>query len=500
MTNQLNAVQNFFDGKFSDAKTKRFTPVVNPSNGEVIANTPMCELDELDIVVKKAQEAYGEWSKLPVVDRVQPLYRMKELLEKNSDEIARLLVLENGKTFKEAKGDLLRGLQMVEVACGMPSLIMGEFQSDVARGIDSHMNRRSMGVFACIGPFNFPAMIPFWFWPFAVACGNTMVIKPSERVPLTQMKIFELIQKAGFPPNVLNMVHGGKEIVNGMLEHPLIKGISFVGSTPVAKHIYTTGAKNGKRVQALGGAKNYMVILPDAPIEKSVQTMIDSCLGCAGERCLAGSVLIGVGPAYDKMKVELLSQLKNIKVGDGLNPETSMGPVISAEAKERIVADIEQSIREGAKVILDGREHPSMKSKGFFLGPTVLDQVKPGTLAATKEIFGPVISLMKVNSMDEAIEVINQSNYANTTSLFTSNGGAARDFANKVDPAMVGINLGVPAPMAFFSFGGSKDSFFGDIKAHGKGSIEFFTEKVTVMTRWFHEGVKESVSPQWDQN
>ncbi|MDA8793978.1 CoA-acylating methylmalonate-semialdehyde dehydrogenase, partial [Bacteriovoracaceae bacterium] len=451
----------------------------------------------VDSAVSAASKAFHEWSLTPVIDRVQPLFRLKTLLEENTDQIAELIVKEHGKTFKEAKGDILRGIQMVEVACGMPNLSMGETLTNIARDIDCTSTRRPMGVFAGITPFNFPAMVPFWFWPFAVASGNTYVLKPSERVPLTQMFIFDLINKAGFPKGVINMVHGGVDVVNALCDHKDIEGISFVGSTPVAKHVYKRGNNNGKRVQALGGAKNFMVILPDAAMEQSVAAMVDSCYGCAGERCLAGSILVGVGDAYGKMKELVIKKAQAVNVGNGLDPKSSLGPVISKQAKERIISNINTALEEGAELLVDGRE--SGLETGYFLKPTVLDKVKPDTFMATQEIFGPVIGLMQVSTMDEAIELLNSSQYANTTSLFTSNGGAARKFISKVKPSMVGVNLGVPAPMAFFSFGGSKDSFFGDVKVHGTSAIEFFTEKHTSMIRWYEEGTNDAVSPMWKE-
>lgn len=471
--------------------------VINPANEELLAKAPLGKISDVDKAVAAAKEAFKTWSVTPVIDRVQPMFRLKTLLEEHKDKIAEIIVEEHGKTFVEARGDILRGLQMVEVACGMPSLQMGEALQNIARDIDCTATRRPMGVFAGITPFNFPAMVPFWFWPFAVASGNTYVLKPSERVPLTQMYIFDLIEKAGFPPGVMNLVHGGKDVVNAICDHKDIEGISFVGSTNIAKHVYTRGTNTGKRVQALGGAKNFMVLLPDAPMEESVAAMVDSCYGCAGERCLAGSVLIGVGDAYPKLKELVVKKAESLKIGSGMEAGVNIGPVISKEAKERIIQDINTAIEEGAEVLVDGRD--SGMDKGYFLKPTVLDKVKPGTLMGTKEIFGPVIGLMQTKTMDEAIEILNASEYANTTSLFTSNGGAARQFSAKVTPSMVGINLGVPAPMAFFSFGGSKASFFGDVKVHGSSAVEFFTERHTTMTRWYAEGTNSAVSPLWTE-
>lgn len=493
-----NKLANYVNGTFTDSSSSETYEVHNPATNKLIALTPLGTTQDVDTAVAAAKEAFKTWRNTPAIDRVQPLFKLKALLDEHAEELATLIVKEHGKTMKEAMGDVLRGVQMVEVATGMPSLMMGENLTNIASKIDATTERRPMGVFAGITPFNFPAMVPFWFWPFAVASGNTYVLKPSERVPLTQMRIFELISQCGFPKGVINMVHGGKDVVNALCDHQDIEGVNFVGSTPIAKHVYTRGTASGKRVQALGGAKNFMVILPDAVMEQSIKAMVDSCYGCAGERCLAGSILVGVGDAYDKMKELVLKEVSNVVVGNGLDAKTTLGPVISKAAQERITADITTAISEGAEVLIDGRNcKVEGLEEGYFMGPTVLDKINPGTLMATKEIFGPVIGLMKVDNMDQAIELLNSSQYANTTSLFTSNGGAARKFINEVIPSMVGINIGVPAPMAFFSFGGSKDSFFGDVKVHGKSSIEFFTEKHTSMIRWFEQGTDASNAAIW---
>jgi malonate-semialdehyde dehydrogenase (acetylating)/methylmalonate-semialdehyde dehydrogenase len=490
-------INNYINNTWVKSESTHTYDVINPATEELLAKTPLGTTNDVDKAVAAAKEAFKTWSVTPVIDRVQPFFKLKILLEEHKEKIATIIVEEHGKTFAEAKGDILRGIQMVEVACGMPNLSMGESMQNIARDIDCTATRRPLGVFAAITPFNFPAMVPFWFWPFAVASGNTYVLKPSERVPLTQMYIFDLIEQAGFPKGVMNLVHGGKEVVNAICDHKDIEGISFVGSTAIAKHVYVRGNNTGKRVQALGGAKNFMVLLPDAPMEESVAAMVDSCYGCAGERCLAGSVLIGVGEAYDKMKELVVKHAMAITVGSGLESTSNLGPVISKEAKERIIADINTAITEGADLLVDGRE--SGMDKGYFLKPTVLGNIKPETLMATKEIFGPVIGLMQVKTMDDAIKMLNSSSYANTTSLFTSNGGAARQFSAKVAPSMVGINLGVPAPMAFFSFGGSKDSFFGDVKVHGTSAVEFFTERHTTMTRWYAKGTNSAISPLWTE-
>lgn len=488
------AVKNYINGEFVNSKSTQKTDVINPATMELLGHTPVGHEDDVNAAAKAAFDAFSKWQEMPAVDRVQYFFNLKILMEKNYEEVATLLVKEHGKIYKEALGSVKRAIQMVETAIGMPALLRGEYKDNVARDIDCISQRRPLGVFACIAPFNFPAMVPYWFWPFGVAAGNTYIVKPSELVPLTQTRMFELIHEAGFPKGVINMVHGGKETANLLLKHPLIKGISFVGSTPVAKHIYSTGTAHGKRIQALGGAKNCLVILPDASMEKSVQGMIESCYGCAGERCLAGSILVGVGSAYPKMKELAVKYAKEIVVGDGLDPKTTMGPVITAQAKQRILNDIEQAIKEGSELVLDGRIHAS--KKGNFIGPTIFDRVRSDSIIATKEIFGPVIGLMQVKDLDEAINLINSSNYGNTASLFTSNGPAVRYFIQRVHPSMIGINLGVPAPMSVFGFGGSKDSFFGDVKGQIE-SIDFFTEKHISMIRWFSDGVNDIASPHW---
>ncbi|MFM8314938.1 MAG: CoA-acylating methylmalonate-semialdehyde dehydrogenase, partial [Deltaproteobacteria bacterium] len=388
---------------------------------------------------------------------------------------------EHGKTLIESRGDVRRGIQMVETACGIPTLMMGQSFEDIAAGIDCQSIRQPMGVFAGITPFNFPAMVPFWFWPFAVATGNTFVLKPSERVPLSQIKIFELIEKAGFPKGVMNLVLGGKDVVNALCSHPDVKGVSFVGSTPVAKHVYQLAGSHGKRVQALGGAKNFMVILPDANLDTSVKTCLESIVGCAGQRCLAGSVILCVGNTYDDVKKSVVRYASDMIVGDGSDPRTQMGPLISRASVERVKGLIQSAVDEKAELLLDGRNY---SGKGYFLKPSVIGEVKPQMRITQEEIFGPVVCLARIKSLDEAIQWINSSPFANTASLFTSSGAAARQFSYEAQPAMLGLNIGVPAPMSFFSFGGAKDSFFGDIKAHGQSGVQFFTDTKVTIQRW----------------
>lgn len=480
-------VRNYIDGKWVESLGKETVEIINPANGRLLGLAPLGTSEDVDRAVKSAKEAFKTWRETPVIDRVQILFRLKPLLESHAEELAELITLENGKTLSEARGDMRRAIQMVETACGMPMMLKGQVSEDIAAGIDCHAIRRPMGVFAAITPFNFPAMVPFWFWPFAVASGNTFILKPSERVPLTQVRLFEIIEQAGMPKGVLNMVQGGKEAVNAILEHPDIKGVSFVGSTPVAQHVYQTATRYGKRVQALGGAKNFMVVLPDAPMDTAIRTVLDSCTGCAGQRCLAGSLILGVGEANATMEAGIVKAARNVKVGDGNDPQSGVGPLISKAALERVKGLIQSAADEGAKILVDGRDAPGLPKDGYYLGPTVIAGVKPHMRIAQEEVFGPVILLSEVPTLDEAIRWLNSSEFANTTTLFTSSGAAARKFSYEVDPSMIGINIGVPAPMAFFSFGGSKHSFFGDVKAHGHASVDFYTDTKVTVERWFKD-------------
>ncbi len=475
-------VQHYINGEWVESKSKVTVDIINPATEERIDQTPLGTSEEVSIAVAAAKEAFKAWRKTPAPDRIQYLFKIKSLLEENFDELVKLCTLEHGKTLAESKGDVRRGIQMVETATSIPTLQMGKFFEDIAVGIDCHSVRRPMGVFAAVTPFNFPAMVPFWFWPFAVATGNTFVLKPSERVPLTQVAIFKLIEKSGLPKGVINLVHGGKDAVTALCTHPDVNGISFVGSTPVAKHVYSLSAQNGKRVQALGGAKNFMVVLPDATYESSVKTCLESIIGCAGQRCLAGSVILCVGEAFHEVEKRVLQYASDVVVGDGSDPRSQMGPLISKQAVERVSGLIQSAEDEGAKVLLDGRKN--VPPKGYFLRPTVVTEVNREMRIAKEEVFGPVVCVARVKSLEEAIEWINSSSFANTASLFTNNGAAAREFCYQVDPSMIGLNIGVPAPMSFFSFGGSKDSFFGDVKAHGSSSVEFYTDIKTTIQRW----------------
>ncbi len=459
-------------------------PVTNPATGAVLAEIPYATAEDMDRAVRAAHEAFLAWREVPVVDRVQPLYRFKTLLEKHAAEVAALLTGENGKTADDAKAEVRRAIQMVEMACGMPALMLGDSLNDVAKDIDCKTIRQPIGVCAGITPFNFPAMVPLWMYPFAIACGNTFVLKPSEKVPLTPSRMAELLHDAGLPHGVLNVVHGDKIAVDALLDHPLVKAVSFVGSTAVARYIYSTAAAQGKRVQALGGAKNHLVVMPDADMPKTVEAIIGSAFGAAGERCLAGSVLVPVGEAAGPLLDLLVKRTRALVVGDGSQAGVEMGPLVTGDHCGRVAGYIEKGVAEGATPLCDGREFRAPGS-GFFLGPTIFDHVTPEMTIAREEVFGPVLSVIRVDSLDDAIGLVNRSPYGNATSIFTGSGKAAREYSSRIEVGMVGVNVGVAAPMAFFPFAGWKNSFFGDLHAHGKDAVRFYTEQKVIMSRWF---------------
>jgi malonate-semialdehyde dehydrogenase (acetylating)/methylmalonate-semialdehyde dehydrogenase len=478
----LGRVGSLIGGKW-ETLDRDIHAVINPATGETIAHVPYAGAEEINRTVEAAHKAYLAWREVSVVDRVQPLYRFKDLLEKHAVELARLLSTENGKTIDDAKAEVRRAIQMVEVACGMPSMMMGDSLENVARGIDCHSIRQPLGVCAGISPFNFPAMVPMWFYPFAIACGNSFVLKPSEKVPLTPTRAAELLVDAGVPSGVFSIVHGAKDTVDALLRHPKVRAVSFVGSTPVAKYIYATAAAEGKRVQALGGAKNHMVVMPDADIEKTADAIMSSAFGAAGERCLAGSVLVPVGSAAEPILNAVVTRCRNLAIGDPVESTTAMGPLVTKEHRDRVAGYIERGIQEGARPLCDGRDR--MDGAGSFLGPTVFDHVEPSMSIAREEIFGPVLSVIRTDSLDQAIDLINSVPFGNTTTIYTSNGKSAREFASRIEVGMVGVNMAVAAPMAFFPFSGWKQSFFGDLHAHGKDAVSFFTEQKVVMSRWF---------------
>jgi len=481
----VQTLKFYVNGKWEDATGASTHPIANPATGEVIARVPYATAAQVDRVARLAHEAFLKWREVPVIDRVQVFYRYKTLLEKHAEEVARILSTENGKTFEDAKMSVRRAIQMVEVACGMPTLMMGDSLENVSRGIDSVSIRQPIGVCAGITPFNFPAMVPMWMFPFAIACGNTFILKPSEKVPMTPARIAELLHDAGIPEGVFNLIHGDKVAVDALLEHPLVRAISFVGSSPVAKYVYGQSAKHGKRVQALGGAKNHLVVMPDADLEKSVEAIMSSAFGAAGERCLAGSVLVPVGESAEPLLKLLVSKVKALHLGDGMQPGVEMGPLVTDDHRRKVTGYIEKGVAEGAKPLCDGREAAKGAKDGFFLGPTIFDNVTPEMTIAKEEIFGPVLSVIRVKTLNDAIDLVNSSRFGNTTSIFTGDGKSAREYASRIECGMVGVNIGVAAPMAFFPFSGWKQSFFGDLHAHGKDAVAFYTEQKVVMTRWF---------------
>lgn len=477
----MNLIPNYIGGEWHSPDTGDLAAVYNPATGEVIARTPMGGAEEVNAAVAAASAAFPEWRRTPPQDRIQYLFRLKRLLEEHYDEIARTISLENGKTFAEARAEMQRSVENVEVACGIPTLMQGYNLEDVARGIDEMMVRQPLGVVAAITPFNFPAMVPMWFLPYAIACGNTFILKPSERVPLSMKMIVDLIAQTGLPKGVMSMVNGGKPAVDALLDHPDVRALSFVGSTPVARYIYSRGSHNGKRVQCQGGAKNHAVIMPDADMETATKIVSDSAFGCAGQRCLAVSVAVTVGDARKEFRDALAGAASSIKVGNGLEDGVQMGPVISKESKQRIEELIGKGAQEGAKVLVDGR---GSNGGGYFVKPTVLDNVDPQSALSATEIFGPVLSLVHADTVDQAIDILSSNPYGNAASIFTASGATARKFRYEVPTGNVGVNIGIAAPMAYFPFSGWKDSFMGVLHGQGKDGVEFYTDKKVVIERW----------------
>lgn len=478
-------ILNYINGEWTRADTTETLEVVNPATGQVIAKTPLGSKADVESAAKAANDAFPVWRRTPVQDRVQYLFKLRDLLKANHDEIARIITNECGKTFDEAKAEMVRAIENVEMACGMPHLMKGELVEDIAPGIDELMIRQPLGVCATIAPFNFPGMIPFWYLPYAIAAGNTYIAKPSEKVPMTMQFIFQLIEQVGFPKGVVNLVNGSKDVVDGILEHPSIRAVTFVGSTKIAKYIYATAAAHGKRVQAQGGAKNPVIVLPDADMEMATKIVADSAFGCAGQRCLAVSFAVTVAEARNTF-LEMISDAASTRVvGYGLDAGVQMGPVINAASKARVEQLIGLGVQEGAAIPVDGRGASVQGYEGgYFVRPTILADVPRDSEIARTEIFGPVLSLMHVNTVDEAIELVNSGQYGNQASLFTSSGSAARKFRYEAEAGNVGINIGVAAPMAFFPFSGWKDSFFGDMHGQGTDAVEFFTQKKVVVERW----------------
>jgi malonate-semialdehyde dehydrogenase (acetylating)/methylmalonate-semialdehyde dehydrogenase len=485
-------LKNYISGEWVASTGSASIDVINPATGKVIEQVPAGTGEDIAKAVEAAQAAATSWRNTPAVQRIQYLFKMKRILDEHAEEIAEICTNESGKTYGESKGEVVRAVENIEVACGIPTMLQSEFSEDIAGGIDEFMIRQPLGVCACIAPFNFPIMIPFWFMPYAIACGNTYIVKPSEKVPMSMTRIFELIEEAGLPKGVLNMVHGAKETVDSLLDHPAVPAISFVGSTGIAKYIYQRGTANGKRIQAQGGAKNPVVIMPDADVDTTVRIIADSVFGCAGQRCLAASLVVMVGKAKELFKDKLVVAARNRKTGYGMDPDTAMGPVITKESKERIETLIDKSISEGSQLLLDGRNIPvSGYEDGYFIHPTVLDNVQQESDTFTTEIFGPVMGLMYVDTIDDAIRLVNSGSYGNSACIFTRSGAAARRFRHDVMAGNIGVNIGVAAPMAFFPFSGWKESFFGDLHAQSHHAVEFYTQTKVVIERWHDEWTRK---------
>jgi len=481
-------VPHFIDGQWVESQAREWSEIINPATGESLGKVPLSDAAEVTKAIDAAAAAYPAWRRTPPEDRIQPLFKLKQLLEQHVDDISRLITQENGKTFTEAKAEMRRAIENVEVACGIPTMMQGYNLEDVARGIDEMMIRQPLGVTAAIVPFNFPGMIAFWFLPYAIATGNTFILKPSERVPLTMRYVYELLEKTGLPKGVVNLVNGGKVAVDTLLDDPRVRAISFVGSTPVARYIYGRAGANGKRAQCQGGAKNPVIVLPDADMSMATQIIADSAFGCAGQRCLAVSVAVTIGDAQKTFRDAIAESASKLRVGNGLDEGVQMGPVITKQSKERIESLIGVGEKEGAKVLVDGR-NPRIPNheKGNFVKPTILDGVPLDSELSHTEIFGPVLSMVHANDMDEALAFLERNPYGNQASLFTSSGAAARRFRYEAPAGNVGINIGVAAPMAYFPFSGWKDSFFGIMHGQGRDSVEFYTEKKVVVERWAKE-------------
>ena len=479
-------LRNYVNGQWVPSVSAVTRDVVNPATAETIAQVPMSTVEEARQAVDAAHEAFWAWRTTPPITRARYMFRLKSALERSFERIAETITIENGKTIDEARGEVRRAIENVDVACGVPSLVLGYNAEDAALGIDCVALRQPLGVFAHFAPFNFPAMVPYWYIPYALAAGNTFVLKPSDQTPMTQVLMTELMEEIDLPEGVFNLVHGAADVANAIMEHPKVRGVTFVGSTAVGKHVYAHSAANGKRALVQGGAKNYMAILPDANIDATVPAIMTSAYGCAGERCLAGSVVLAVGGIYERLTDRLAVAASKIKVGYGLDPATQMGPVISLQSKNRIVSYINRGVDEGARLLVDGRGiEVQSYAGGFFVGPTLFDAVRPEMTIAREEIFGPVLGVIDVPSIEICYKIIAENPYGNAASIFTSNGKSAREFAYRVECGNIGVNIGIAAPIAFFPFGGMKDSFFGVLHGQGQDVIQFFTDSKMVVSRWF---------------
>ncbi|MFC5468509.1 CoA-acylating methylmalonate-semialdehyde dehydrogenase [Cohnella suwonensis] len=483
-TNAPVALNNFIGGQWVASSSGKTDAVFDPATGETIAHVPLSSREDLDAAVRSAKEAFAGWSRTAVPRRARVLFKYQQLLVDNWEELAKIITLENGKNYAEAYGEVQRGIECVEFAAGAPSLMMGKQLPDIATNVESGMFRYPIGVVGGITPFNFPMMVPCWMFPLAIACGNTFVLKPSERTPLLANRLAELFKEAGLPDGVLNVVHGAHDVVNGLLEHPDVKAISFVGSQPVAEYVYKTGTAHGKRVQALAGAKNHSIVMPDADLDGTVQQIANAAFGSAGERCMACAVVVAVGEVADSLIEKLVAAADNLTIGNGMDKDVFLGPVIRGPHKERALGYIEAGEHEGATLLRDGRDDAAASGDGYFIGPTIFDGVTSEMNIWKDEIFAPVLSVARVNTLDEAIELANRSDFANGACIFTQNGSNVRHFRENIDAGMLGVNLGVPAPMAFFPFSGWKKSFYGDLHANGTDGVEFYTRKKMVTARW----------------
>ncbi len=486
----MTQITHWINGALDTKKPERTGDIYNPATGKVTGTVAFGNAATVDSAVAAATTAFAEWRHSSLTKRTQVLFAFRELVAQNKEKIAALITAEHGKVLSDAAGEVTRGLEVVEFACGIPHLLKGGFSEEVSTGVDVYSIRQALGPVAIISPFNFPAMVPMWFFPVAIACGNTVVVKPSEKDPSAAMFMAQLWKEAGLPDGVFNIVHGDKEVVDALLVHPGIKSISFVGSTPIARYVYETGTKAGKRVQALGGAKNHMIVLPDSDLELAADAAINAGFGSAGERCMAISAIVAVEPIGNALVARIKSRMANIVTGDGTKG-SDMGPLVTAVHRDKVASYIEAGAKEGATVVVDGRDL-KVDGDGFFLGPTLLDNVSPKMSVYTDEIFGPVLSILRVNTYDEALNLVNSHQYGNGTAIFTNDGGAARRFQNEVEVGMVGINVPIPVPMAYYSFGGWKNSLFGDSHAHGTEGVHFFTRGKVVTSRWLdpsHGGI-----------
>ncbi|MBW2454425.1 MAG: CoA-acylating methylmalonate-semialdehyde dehydrogenase [Deltaproteobacteria bacterium] len=481
----MNLVRHYIDGKEHQAAAERTGKITNPATGEVTAEVAFATAAEVDLAVAAARKAFEEWGSASLSKRSTVMFAYRELLAKHADEFARLLTLEHGKVFSDARGEVQRGLEVVEFACGVPQLLKGEYTESVSHLVDAYLVRQPLGVVAGITPFNFPAMVPMWMYPIAIACGNTFVLKPSEKNPSTSGLVSRLLTEAGLPPGVFNVVHGDKVAVDRLLEHPDVAAVSFVGSTPIAKYVYENGTRNGKRVQALAGAKNHMIVLPDADLELAADSVVNAAYGSAGERCMAISVLVTVGDVGDRLLPMIKERIANVHVGDGLEEGSDMGPLVTKEHLDKVVSYVDKGVEEGAELVVDGRGlKVEGRPKGFFLGPCLFDRVTPEMTVYQDEIFGPVLVTVRVDTYEQAMELLRNNRWANGVAIFTNDGGAARKFQNEVEVGMVGVNVPIPVPMAYHSFGGWKDSLFGEMHVHGMEGVRFYTRAKAVTVRW----------------